>query len=111
MIINRSDWNTFQIDNVSLDDSIYCWSLNNESNCNKTKMLEKCSYPNCNLKCPRVNHPDTDKTINLTEYFNYFGMINYDEIAIKLKQNIINIKKMSYKKLMKLLSENLIGIF
>ena len=99
MILTRIDWNKFRIGNTHLDDAIYCWSINE---CD-IRLIEKCKYPNCNSSCPKMNHPDFDKSISLIDYFSYFGMINYEEIGTKLKLNYSQLKKMSYKKIMQLL--------
>lgn len=101
MIVNRQDWSSFQIDKINLDEAIYKWS-------NETDMglIEKCEFPNCNSLCPRINHPDTNKIINLIEYFNYFGMITYEDIASRMKISITYAKKISYKRIMKSLFSN-----
>lgn len=102
MILTRNDWNSFNVNDVYLEDSIYNW-INHSSDLNNFKLFENCTWPNCNKKCPILKHPDTNQSINPIEYFSYFGLINFKSLSQRLKINEKNLKKTSYNKIMKLL--------
>lgn len=107
MILTRSDWNKLQIDQNYLTDELYCWALGktnqDREKCN-LKLIEKCSWPNCNRSCPNLIHPETNRIVDPINYLVYYGYINYQSLSAKSKINQNALKKMGYSKLMKVLS-------
>ncbi|CAF0719552.1 unnamed protein product [Brachionus calyciflorus] len=104
MIITRDDWNYFKIDDLSLSDAIYKWAMSeNEIDLDNFKKIDECSFPDCQGECPSMRHPETNKIINSFDYVKYLGLISYESIGKWLNLSELNVKKMSYFKLMKLL--------
>jgi hypothetical protein len=98
---------------------LYCWAYDEKKRLNKTenkyarcdlmnkKIIDECSWPNCSKTCPSLKYPDTNKKIeNLIEYFSYYGLVSFKNIAHKLKISERSVRKMSYTKMMKLLIES-----
>ncbi len=90
MMLTRDDFKQIKIGDLSLDEAIYCWA-NDSQGC--TNRIESCQWPNCHSTCPIIMHPDSrGSAISPLEYFSYFGIVNYQVLARKLKVRVKNIK-------------------
>ena len=82
MILTRKDFNTFAVGDSRLEDAIYFWSQNDQSEINR---IEECRWPDCHSVCPRIPHPDNGElSVNSLEYFSYFGGISLERLAVRL---------------------------
>ena len=55
-------------------------------------------------QCPSITHPDNvKKKINPLEYFNYYGLISFGELAKRLNMREFILRKMTYENLIKLI--------
>ena len=111
---SSSDWNRFEIDGVHLDDFIFCWSnqqshiFKSEKICSSLKIFRfidaKCKWPDCTHKCPPIKHPDNEKKeINPLEYFSYYGLLSFGELAKRLNIREFVLRNMRYENLFKLI--------
>lgn len=118
-LLYYSDWVQYRVNNVYLQDMIYCWAYDEKKRSNQTenkyancdlsnqKLIDECNWPNCSRTCPSLKYPDSNKQIeNLIEYFSYYGLVTFKNIAHKLKVTERSVRKMSYSKMMKLLIES-----
>lgn len=101
MIITRGDWHEFKINNLSLQDVVYDWIIDEKY---ELKLFDKCNWPDCFGTCPQIRHPDTNKFINPFDYLAYIGLVNYKTLAQRLKLTENQLKKMGYFRLMKILT-------
>ena len=102
MILSRLDFSKFKVNNVYLEDAIYCWTRNEglyDEMC--VNMIENCSWPDCHSYCPKIRNPDTKTLISPIEYFGYFGYVDYESLARKLKIRQSNLKSVrNYNRIM-----------
>ena len=96
MILQRDDWSRFKIDNVLLEEALHCWINNSRNNRRCKSKAEKCAWPNCHATCPLVQHPErVNVSVSPLEYFSYFGLVNYEELANELNVSLNYLKEHS----------------
>lgn len=92
MILSRSDFSKFKVNNIYLEDAIYCWIQTGTCH-NK---IENCSWPDCHSYCPKSRNPDTKTIVSPIEYFGYFGYIDYEDLSRKLKIRQSKLKSLTF---------------
>ena len=108
---------------VQLQDFLYCWSRADDQQTSQRsqfscadlaaklqgdwrtmKLVDKCAWPNCKHTCPKLKHPDTNRSIGVIDYFAYFGLgVDVRRLSHKWKISERSVKRMPYNKLMRTL--------
>ena len=115
----KSDWNKLEMDNVNLEDYVFCWTnktnesmsstLNEKCQFSHSKHFRlidtKCKWPDCTSKCLPIKHPDkANAWMNPLEYFNYYGLFSMNELAHRLRVKENTLRKMNYSNLLNLIT-------
>lgn len=77
----RPEWLSLNVSGVSLPRAIGCWErrLGNggrkpRGSCAPRKLIERCSWPQCNGSCPRLRNPRTGEEMDLASLLQSFGL-------------------------------------
>ncbi|XP_072932704.1 palmitoleoyl-protein carboxylesterase NOTUM isoform X2 [Epargyreus clarus] len=77
----RPEWLAINVSGVSLPRAISCWErrLNNggrheRARCAPRRLVERCSWPQCNGSCPRLRDPRTGEEVALAALLQSFGL-------------------------------------
>ena len=92
----------FKVKGSTLESALSCWLFQDSEKCNN-KMMEDCKWPKCTGTCPELKHPETGQSIGPIEYFNYFGLVDYDTIGSVLNLSTRAVRRMNEMNIFKLL--------
>ncbi|XP_068633983.1 palmitoleoyl-protein carboxylesterase NOTUM [Battus philenor] len=76
----RPEWLAINISGVPLPRAISCWERRFEATghdrvrCAPRRLIEKCSWPQCNGSCPRLRDPRTGEEVALAALLQSFGL-------------------------------------
>lgn len=105
---------SFRMGNVTLARALHCWTHQNDKECfssvsqlNSTDLEQSlCAWPNCDQSCSDIRHPDANRPLNdFIEYFSYFGLVNYRQVADLLGTSETDVREMGYYKFMEIVME------
>ena len=97
MILQRDDWSRFKIDNVLLEEALQCWINTSRNNKRCKSKTEQCAWPNCHDTCPAIQHPErVNVSVSPLEYFSYFGLVNYEDLANEFNVSLNYLKEHSH---------------
>lgn len=83
-----------------MEEVIKLW-IDGDMLANNEKILDNCSYPNCNPTCPSPKDLVTNQDINPLQYFRYYNLINIEQLSKSLNISLKNFNKLSYDDIMK----------
>ncbi|XP_047530974.1 palmitoleoyl-protein carboxylesterase NOTUM [Vanessa atalanta] len=77
----RPEWLAINVSGVSLPRAISCWerrfsngSRKERARCAPRRLVERCSWPQCNGSCPRLRDPRTGEEVALAALLQSFGL-------------------------------------
>ncbi|XP_045769611.1 palmitoleoyl-protein carboxylesterase NOTUM [Maniola jurtina] len=77
----RPEWLAINVSGVSLPRAISCWerrfsngSRRVRARCAPRRLIERCSWPQCNGSCPRLRDPRTGEEVALAALLQSFGL-------------------------------------
>lgn len=106
-MLTRPEFSSFRIGTTFLASALDSWTR--ELHNNQTLLIdEQCKWPDCQQNCPELKHPDTSRSVDLIEYFSYFGLVNYRQVADLLEISESDVRRMGYVKFMSLIMPKLI---
>ncbi|KAI5645980.1 pectinacetylesterase domain-containing protein [Phthorimaea operculella] len=77
----RPEWLAINVSGISLPRAISCWEqrLGNgkrqtRAHCAPRRLVERCSWPQCNGSCPRLRDPRTGEEVALAALLQSFGL-------------------------------------
>ncbi|KAL4716156.1 hypothetical protein ACJJTC_013933 [Scirpophaga incertulas] len=76
----RHDWLAINVSGISLPRAISCWERRvgggkkHVKGCAPRRLIEKCSWPQCNGSCPRLRDPRTGEEVALATLLQSFGL-------------------------------------
>lgn len=80
-LLSRPEWVFMNVSGVSLPKAIACWErrLGNRNRpprggCAPRRLLERCSWPQCNGSCPRLRDPRTGEELSIASLLQSFGL-------------------------------------
>nr|XP_014272503.1 palmitoleoyl-protein carboxylesterase NOTUM [Halyomorpha halys] len=74
-----------------------------EKGCNR-KLVERCSWPQCNLSCPKLHNPFTGEEMDFIELLKSIGL-DMKSVANALGMDIQTLNNMDHKELLNLLTQ------
>lgn len=75
----RPEWLSINVSGVSLPRAIACWErrvsgVRGRGACAPRRLVERCSWPQCNGSCPRLRDPRTGEEVALASLLQSFGL-------------------------------------
>ncbi|XP_050679115.1 palmitoleoyl-protein carboxylesterase NOTUM isoform X1 [Leptidea sinapis] len=77
----RPEWLSINVSGVSLPRAIACWerrignaNRRDRVRCAPRRLIERCSWPQCNGSCPRLRDPRTGEEVALAALLQSFGL-------------------------------------
>ncbi|KAL0880151.1 hypothetical protein ABMA27_002623 [Loxostege sticticalis] len=77
----RPEWLAINVSGVSLPNAIRCWERRlggggrtARGGCAPRRLIERCSWPQCNGSCPRLRDPRTGEEVALAALLQSFGL-------------------------------------
>ncbi|KAG6450865.1 palmitoleoyl-protein carboxylesterase NOTUM [Manduca sexta] len=79
----RPEWLAINVSGVSLPRALACWerrlersgnSRQTRGGCAPRRLVERCSWPQCNASCPRLRDPRTGEEVALAALLQSFGL-------------------------------------
>ncbi|KPJ19827.1 Protein notum-like [Papilio machaon] len=76
----RPEWLAINVSGVTLPQAISCWERRLErgtrerARCAPRRLIERCSWPQCNGSCPRLRDPRTGEEVALAALLQSFGL-------------------------------------
>lgn len=108
-ILTQPEFSSFRMGNRTLDHSLDCWSRRRSldvNECASSTFNSSCAWPNCDRTCPNLKHPDANRSVvDFVEYFSFFGLVNYRQVADVLRTSEQAVRGMGYDKFMRLIME------
>ncbi|CAH0399798.1 unnamed protein product [Chilo suppressalis] len=106
----RPEWLAINVSGVSLPRAISCWERRlggtmrqEKGGCAPRRLIERCSWPQCNGSCPRLRDPRTGEEVALATLLQSFGLdVNGAAAAMGLDARALS--RMSRAELLPLLA-------
>ncbi|XP_053604453.1 palmitoleoyl-protein carboxylesterase NOTUM [Plodia interpunctella] len=106
----RPEWLAINVSGISLPRAIKCWEQrlgtggrNTRAGCAPRRLIERCSWPQCNGSCPRLRDPRTGEEVALASLLQSFGLdVNGAAAAMGLDARALS--RMSRAELLPLLA-------
>lgn len=80
-VLARPEWLAINVSGISLPRAIGCWERrlgasrrSPRGGCAPRKLIERCSWPQCNGSCPRLRDPRTGEEVALAALLQSFGL-------------------------------------
>lgn len=75
----RADWRALSVAGVPLPRALQCWErrvagARGRGPCAPRRLVERCSWPQCNGSCPRLRDPRTGEEVALASLLQSFGL-------------------------------------
>ncbi|OWR43651.1 hypothetical protein KGM_209171 [Danaus plexippus plexippus] len=77
----RPEWLAINVSGISLPNAIACWerrfrdgNRKERPRCAPRRLIERCSWPQCNSSCPRLRDPRTGEEVALAALLQSFGL-------------------------------------
>ncbi|CAG4929992.1 unnamed protein product [Colias eurytheme] len=106
----RPEWLAINVSGISLPKAISCWerrlssrNRGERTRCAPRRLIERCSWPQCNGSCPRLRDPRTGEEVALAALLQSFGLdVNGAAAAMGLDARALS--RMSRAELLPLLA-------
>ena len=69
------------------------------------RRLDSCSWPQCNVACPKLRNPFTGREMDFVDLLALFGL-DLGRVADALDVDLATLQNMDHDKLLRLLTEN-----
>jgi len=70
----------------------------------KRHHIDKCSWPQCNLSCPKLHNPFTGQAMDFIELLKSFGF-DMESVANALGVDLATLNNMEHDQLLKMLTQ------
>lgn len=71
----------------------------------KMRVIERCSWPQCNHSCPKLHNPYTGEELDFIELLKSFGL-DMDSVALALDIDVNTLNNMDHSELLNLLTQS-----
>nr|CAD7407442.1 unnamed protein product [Timema poppensis] len=114
-VLTKKDWQGVKINEVSLPQALRrkanrrreqrsVWSIKEGEETCQQRLVERCSWPQCNHSCPKLHNPFTGEEMDFIELLKSFGL-DMMSVANALGIDIHTLNNMDHEELLNLLTQ------